>query len=159
MEQRPFQGIWTASRKPWSGCRIASRERMHMERRLWCVSPPATPMASVSLLLIVPEMSSQCQRAPSCETGLSQHSRRTYTCCVFIVTYTVVQAGKKPADISLGRYLADTVTGIPRFEAEEFESMLTDSTQDSLLVMYLSNLVRSHLALADRLGTSTLPLL
>ncbi|CAK0783793.1 hypothetical protein CVIRNUC_006993 [Coccomyxa viridis] len=70
-----------------------------------------------------------------------------------------VVAGKKPADISLGRYLADTVTGIPRFEAEEFESMLTDSTQDSLLVMYLSNLVRSHLALADRLGTSTLPLL
>ena len=72
---------------------------------------------------------------------------------------TAVQAGKKPADISLGRFLADTVTGIPRFEAEEFESMLTDSTQDSLLVMYLSNLVRSHLALADRLGTSTLPLL
>ena len=70
-----------------------------------------------------------------------------------------VQAGKRPADISLGRYLADTVTGIPRFEAEEFENMLTDSTQDSLLVMYLSNLVRAHLALADRLGTSTLPLL
>jgi len=70
-----------------------------------------------------------------------------------------VAAGKRPADISLGRYLADTVTGIPRFEAEEFENMLTDSTQDSLLVMYLSNLVRAHLALADRLGTSTLPLL
>ncbi len=76
---------------------------------------------------------------------------RRSVCCL--------QNGKRPADISLGRYLADTVTGIPQFESEEFENMLTDSTQDSLLVMYLSNLVRAHLALADRLGTSTLPLL
>lgn len=71
----------------------------------------------------------------------------------------LLQTGKRPADITLGRFLADTVTGIPRFEAEEFETMLTDTAQDSLLIMYLSNLVRAHLALTDRLGTAALPLL
>jgi translation initiation factor 3 subunit F len=59
----------------------------------------------------------------------------------------------------VGRYLADSITGIPKFSSEEFENMLADSAQDSLLVMYLANLVRAHVALADRLGTSSLPLL
>lgn len=73
--------------------------------------------------------------------------------------FCCAQTGKRPADITLGRYLADTMTGIPRFGPEEFETMLTDSAQDSLLIMYLSNLVRAHLALSDRLGTAALPLL
>ncbi len=70
-----------------------------------------------------------------------------------------MQTGKRQADITLGRYLADTMTGIPRLGAEEFETMLSDTAQDSLLIMYLSNLVRAHLALTDRLGTASLPLL
>jgi hypothetical protein len=32
------------------------------------------------------------------------------------------------------------------------------SVQDVLLVMYLANLVRTHVALADKLGTQALPL-
>ncbi|CAL8461835.1 g1366 [Coccomyxa elongata] len=70
-----------------------------------------------------------------------------------------VVTGKRQADITLGRYLADTMTGIPHLGAEEFETMLSDTAQDSLLIMYLSNLVRAHLALTDRLGTASLPLL
>ena len=70
-----------------------------------------------------------------------------------------LQEGRRKGDLALGRYLADTVTGIPRFAPEEFEAMMTDSAQDSMLVMYLANLVRAHLALADRLGTAALPLL
>ena len=42
---------------------------------------------------------------------------------------------------------------------EELEQMYTDSTQDALLVMYLANLTRAHIALADRLSTAALPLL
>lgn len=37
--------------------------------------------------------------------------------------------------------------------------MLTSSAQDSMLILYLANLVRAHLALSDRLGTASLPLL
>ncbi len=33
------------------------------------------------------------------------------------------------------------------------------AVQDGMLVMYLSNLVRAHLALADKLGTAALPIL
>ena len=32
------------------------------------------------------------------------------------------------------------------------------AVQDVLLVMYLANLVRTHVALADKLGTQALPL-
>ena len=70
-----------------------------------------------------------------------------------------MQEGRRKGDVALGRYLADTVTGIPRFGAAEMEEVLLNSAQDSMLVMYLSNLVRAHLALADRLGTASLPLL
>ncbi len=35
----------------------------------------------------------------------------------------------------------------------------TLGAQDGMLVMYLSNLVRAHLALADKLGTAALPIL
>lgn len=69
------------------------------------------------------------------------------------------QEGRRPADINMGRFLADSITGIPKFSADEFDNMLADSAQDSLLVMYLANLVRAHIALADRLGTASLPLL
>lgn len=73
--------------------------------------------------------------------------------------HPMLQEGRRKGDVVLGRYLADTVTGIPRFGAAEMQEVLMNSAQDSMLVMYLGNLVRAHLALADRLGTASLPLL
>ena len=70
-----------------------------------------------------------------------------------------MQAGKRKGDVSVGRYLADTVASVPFMSKEELEQMYTDSTQDALLVMYLANLTRAHIALADRLSTAALPLL
>ena len=70
-----------------------------------------------------------------------------------------LQARKRKGDVSVGRYLADTVASVPFMSKEELEQMYTDSTQDALLVMYLANLTRAHIALADRLSTAALPLL
>lgn len=70
-----------------------------------------------------------------------------------------LQAGKAKPDPSLGRLLADTVMSVPRIPPEELEQLVADDAQDALLIMYLANLVRTQLALADRLGTSALPLL
>ena len=70
-----------------------------------------------------------------------------------------MQSGRRPADVGVGRQLADAVAGVPHMARPEFEAMLTDAAQDGMLVMYLSNLVRAHLALADKLGTAALPLL
>ena len=76
-----------------------------------------------------------------------------------LVAPHVLQAGKRKGDVSVGRYLADTVASVPFMSKEELEQMYTDSTQDALLVMYLANLTRAHIALADRLSTAALPLL
>ena len=62
-------------------------------------------------------------------------------------------------DPALGRVLADTVMSVPRIPPEELEQLVADNAQDALLIMYLANLVRTQLALADRLGTAALPLL
>lgn len=70
-----------------------------------------------------------------------------------------MQSGKQKADPTLGRLIADTVRSVPQIPAEELEQMVADDAQDALLIMYLANLVRTQLALADRLGTAALPLL
>ena len=70
-----------------------------------------------------------------------------------------VQSGRRKGDINVGRYLADTCAAVPYIRKEDFEQLLQDNTQDALLVMYLANLVRAHVALADKLGTAALPIL
>lgn len=70
-----------------------------------------------------------------------------------------LQSGKVKADPILGRLIADTVRSVPRIAPEELEQLVADDAQDALLIMYLANLVRTQLALADRLGTAALPLL
>ena len=48
---------------------------------------------------------------------------------------------------------------VPRIQPEALEQLVADNAQDSVLIMYLAKLVRTQLALADRLGTTALPLL
>lgn len=70
-----------------------------------------------------------------------------------------VVSGRRKGDINVGRYLADTCAAVPYIRKEDFEQLLQDNTQDAMLVMYLANLVRAHVALADKLGTAALPIL
>lgn len=57
------------------------------------------------------------------------------------------------------RYLADIIGAVPCSDKQEFKTLFDNSVQDILLVLYLSNLVRSHVALAEKLSTFALPLL
>jgi translation initiation factor 3 subunit F len=61
--------------------------------------------------------------------------------------------------MEIGRYLSDTVAAIPYISPEDFDKMFEDNMQDMLLLMYLSNLMRTQLAIADKLGTQLLPIL
>eukprot|EP00199_Chlamydomonas_sp_CCMP681_P006965 CAMPEP_0119107422 /NCGR_PEP_ID=MMETSP1180-20130426/9980_1 /TAXON_ID=3052 ORGANISM="Chlamydomonas cf sp, Strain CCMP681" /NCGR_SAMPLE_ID=MMETSP1180 /ASSEMBLY_ACC=CAM_ASM_000741 /LENGTH=283 /DNA_ID=CAMNT_0007092905 /DNA_START=81 /DNA_END=932 /DNA_ORIENTATION=+ len=70
-----------------------------------------------------------------------------------------VMSGKRAGDAALGRYLADTLAAVPRLGQTEFEHLFNDSMQDSLMVTYLSNLLRAQVALAERLGTAQLPIM
>ncbi|KAF8063040.1 TIF3F1 [Scenedesmus sp. PABB004] len=70
-----------------------------------------------------------------------------------------VLAGRRAGDAAVGRYLADTLAGLPHFEAAEFERIFNEGVQDDLLLTYFAHLVRSQVSLAERLGTSALPLI
>jgi translation initiation factor 3 subunit F len=67
-----------------------------------------------------------------------------------------VVEGRLKANNSIGRFLADTVAAVPRMPRDAFDKLFNDSVQDVLLVMYLSNLTRTQLALAERLNTPTM---
>lgn len=74
------------------------------------------------------------------------------------MSFPGTQEGRRKPDRNIGRYLADTVDAVPQLDREELEKLFHDNVQDVLLVMYLANLVRTHIAVADKLGTQALPL-
>ncbi|KAJ3049999.1 hypothetical protein HK097_009014 [Rhizophlyctis rosea] len=62
-----------------------------------------------------------------------------------------VLSKKEQPNNAIGRFLMDTVSSIPRIDAGEFEKMFNTHLQDLLMVVYLANLTRSQLAIAERL--------
>lgn len=56
---------------------------------------------------------------------------------------------------AIGRYLMDTLASVPRMNAEAFSKLFNESVQDVLLVMYLANMTRTQLILADKLSIGT----
>jgi len=59
--------------------------------------------------------------------------------------------GKIEPDRAIGRFLADSLSALPKIEPAALERMFSNSLQDLLLVVYLSNLTRTQLALAEKL--------
>ena len=47
---------------------------------------------------------------------------------------------------------------MPCNDKVEFKKLFDGCTQDILLILYLSNLIRSHVSLAEKLATFALPL-
>lgn len=78
---------------------------------------------------------------------------------LFAVSCRALQAGRREGDASIGRYLADTLAVVPHLDVADFERMFNEGVQDNLLLSYFAHLVRSQVALAERLGTQALPLL
>lgn len=68
-----------------------------------------------------------------------------------------VLAGKAPANTKIGRFLADTVSALPKVDHGAFEKMFHDSLQDLLMAVYLANLTRTQLALAEKLERIEMP--
>ncbi|KAJ1909560.1 hypothetical protein IWQ60_011107 [Tieghemiomyces parasiticus] len=59
--------------------------------------------------------------------------------------------GDTPANGVVGRYLMDLLAATPKIEAASFEKMFNSHLQDLLMVVYLSDLTRTQLSVADRL--------
>jgi len=59
--------------------------------------------------------------------------------------------GTKKGDNIVGRFLADAVSNLPKFDSSEMERMFNNNVQDLLLVVYLANLTRTQLQLNEKL--------
>ena len=55
--------------------------------------------------------------------------------------------------------LTDAVASVPKISSAAVGAAAGEDRQDMLLLLYLGQLVRTHLALADQLGSSALPLM
>lgn len=70
-----------------------------------------------------------------------------------------VVEGRAAPNVAVGRALARAVAAVPQLSPAEFEAALAHSQNDVLLTLYFGNLIRTHVSLADKLGTLQLPLL
>eukprot|EP00697_Spironema_sp_BW2_P017135 gnl/Spiro4/8700_TR4551_c0_g1_i1.p1 gnl/Spiro4/8700_TR4551_c0_g1~~gnl/Spiro4/8700_TR4551_c0_g1_i1.p1 ORF type:complete len:310 (+),score=96.68 gnl/Spiro4/8700_TR4551_c0_g1_i1:41-970(+) len=68
------------------------------------------------------------------------------------ITYVdSVVKGDAPGNETIGRFLFDTIRSVPHTDPDAFQSMFQDSVNDVLMVVYLANLTRTQLALAEKL--------
>jgi len=62
----------------------------------------------------------------------------------------VIKGNVQP-DVNVGRQLMDAVASLPKIDHQQFEQMFNSNLQDLLMVVFLSNLTRTQLAVAERL--------
>ncbi len=65
-----------------------------------------------------------------------------------------VVAGRIPADEKIGSRIASVVSLVPRIKPEMFAKSFRKNVQDLLMVLYLSNLTRTQLAVAASIPTN-----
>lgn len=61
------------------------------------------------------------------------------------------QSGKIQGDAFVGRALAKAVSALPSFDTETIDKIFNNNIQDLLMVVYLANLTRTQIALAEKL--------
>lgn len=101
----------------------------------------------------------QVEKLPGDIEGFAMSLERLEVCLTAAKAYVdAVIAGKQPGDVAVGRALTEAVAAVPHFSVDDFQKLIKDNENDVLLTMYLANLIKAHIALADRLGTMQLPL-
>ncbi|ORX55146.1 Mov34-domain-containing protein [Hesseltinella vesiculosa] len=63
---------------------------------------------------------------------------------------SVVQ-GTTPPNNAIGRYIMDAVSVVPKIDASVFEKTFNSHLQDLLMVVYLANMTRTQLSVAEKL--------
>ena len=95
-------------------------------------------------------------RLPNDLTALSASLKEVIEMIERVQAYisTVSQDGTadSPEVRAVGRYLMDTVTGMPRLDERRLENMFNAHLQDVLMMVYLASAVRSQVDVAHRLG-------
>ena len=96
-------------------------------------------------------------KVPSEKAGLEKTVRKLSAMLDKTAAYVAsVVDGKTEPNAEIGRFLADALASVPRLTQEQFEKVFGDAIQDVLLVMYLSNVTKMQLMLAEKLQTASL---
>jgi len=103
---------------------------------------------------------SQAKHNPKRTVTMSSdlHQVNTATDKLLSMLQTVLQYvddvlnGKVAPDNQVGRHLMSLITSIPKIDPEKFQEMLNDNMKDLLMVVYLSNLTKTQLALNEKLS-------
>lgn len=64
--------------------------------------------------------------------------------------------GEIEGDTAIGRFLLKSASLLPKFEPEQLDKLFNNNVQDLLMVVYLANLTRTQIAVAEKLQ-KTLP--
>jgi len=64
-----------------------------------------------------------------------------------------VLSGRERPDNSVGRKLLDLVNSVPKMNPDEFEKMVNSNMKDLLMVIYLTQLTKTQLALHEKLAS------
>lgn len=79
-------------------------------------------------------------------------SSRIAPSCYLLDVVSRVQDGKTAGDAEVGRAISAALASVPVIEQATFDKMFNTNVQDLIMLMYLSNLTRTQLALADRIS-------
>jgi len=79
-------------------------------------------------------------------------SKRVIDMLEAVISYVDdVLTGRIAADNMIGRLLMDLVHSVPQMDPQQFDSMINSNMKDLLMVVYLSQLTKSQLAINEKL--------
>lgn len=85
--------------------------------------------------------------------NLDNSLSKLHTLLESVATYcAAVQEGKQKGDARVGQAISHIIAAVPHLESGAFDDMFTSKIQDLLMVLYLTNVTRTHVALADRIN-------
>jgi translation initiation factor 3 subunit F len=85
----------------------------------------------------------------SLESSITRLLEMLDTNCDYVES---VLAGRTPKDDSVGKEIFQALAAVPRMDPDVFGKMFNDRLQDMLMVVYLSNLTRTQLSIADKIA-------
>lgn len=63
-----------------------------------------------------------------------------------------VKSGEIPADSKIGRLLMELVSKVPKLDPNQFDKIMNNTTQDLLMIVYLTNLTKTQLELGEQVA-------
>ncbi|CAM0947355.1 unnamed protein product [Alopecurus aequalis] len=99
--------------------------------------------------------STMVDKLPNDLEGMESSMQKLYALIDEIYKYSDdVVEGRVAPDNKIGRFIADTVSSMPKLSPSSFDRLFNDRIQDNLALVYLSSITRTQIAVAEKLNTA-----